>query len=75
MQVLFTRSDYKIKVQHEDNYFEATDQFTVSEHGFMIAAALTGYDGKSVDDPAYGQLKFYSKNWVSGYTYGETQDD
>ena len=49
-----------------DNYYDYSDEFGISD-GFMIAAAVTAYDGspEEITDLSVGRLKFVVKNWDS----------
>ena len=40
-----SRADHKVQSQKEENYFADTDVLSEND-GFLIAAAITGYDGK-----------------------------
>ena len=46
------------------SYFDDDYEFT-SDKGFMIAYAITAYDDnmESIEDPRYGQLNAYYKQW------------
>ena len=47
-----------------ENEFDASHSFG-AEHGFVVAAAITAFDGKAfnITDPTIGELKFYYKTW------------
>ena len=59
-------SDYKIRMQENENYFQHTDQWG-AKNDFALAACVTAYDGSSedIEDPSIGKLKFYMKGWAS----------
>ena len=65
IQELASNSDYKIQIQDQRYYYDAADEFTFEDHGFMIAAAITAYDGSPDDitDPEIGEVKFVMKRW------------
>lgn len=48
----------------QENFYKFTEEFKVND-GFMLAAALTAYDGNSTDitDHSIGRLKFTRKTW------------
>ena len=47
--VLVTSQDFKIRVGEQKDFFDESDNFTFSANNFMIAAAVTAYDGKRED--------------------------
>ena len=51
-------------MQTHENMYATNTTFGYSD-GFMVAAAVTAFDGSSVDiqDPEVGEVKFYLKNW------------
>ena len=51
-------------ISTRDSYFGPDEQFT-SEHGLMIAFAITAYDSnrEPIEDPSYGTIKAYYKTW------------
>ena len=48
----------------EEGFYSQDDAFSRGQ-GFMIAAAVTSYDGseESIEDEEIGTLKFYIKAW------------
>ena len=64
MLALVSFDDYKVQLHEKENFYNTTDPFG-SEQEFMIAAALTAYDGdpSSIEDPSYGQLRIFMKKW------------
>lgn len=65
MTALATSSDYKIQELEKKFFYDASDEFTFDESQFMVAAAITAYDGSSEDitDLEVGELKFYMKRF------------
>ena len=65
LTALTTHSDYKIQVQDKKFFYGDGDEFTFEESRFMIAAAVTAYDGSGEDitDPEVGEVKFYMKRF------------
>ena len=64
--------EYLVQLQDYENFYTTKDAFGAQD-GFMIAAAVTNFDGSNVDitDPEIGEIKFYLKQWdvdVEGYT-------
>ena len=61
--MMFSFKEYQIQVHDHENYYERDDQWGTSE--FMLAAAVTAFDGSSLDitDPSIGELKLYRKQW------------
>ena len=61
---MFSRLDYKVQVHDQENFYSYTQEFSVQD-GFMIAAAVTAYDGNQDDitDETIGRLKFVRKTW------------
>ena len=61
---LLEYADYSLQIASEEGYFLANDAFS-PVNGFMIAAAVTSYDGstESIEDEEIGTLKFYQKAW------------
>ena len=51
-------------MQIHENQYENNATFGYSD-GFMVAAAVTAFDGSSVNiqDPEVGEVKFYLKSW------------
>ena len=62
---LTLNSDYKTQIHDQRYFYDAADEFTFEEDGFMIAVAITAYDGSSdnITDPEVGELKFVMKTW------------
>ena len=61
--VLVQSSDYKVQMRLEEGFYEDSDPFGI-EDDFMIAAAITGdFEPMYEIDPAYGDLKLFSKSW------------
>ena len=59
-------------MQIHENEYETNTTFGYAD-GFMVAAAVTAFDGSSVDiqDPEVGEVKFYLKSWdVDDVNYG-----
>ena len=65
IEELATNSDYKIQIHDQRYYYDADDEFTFEDHGFMIAAAITASDGNPDDitDPEIGEVKFVMKTF------------
>ena len=65
LTALATNLDYKIQVHDQKYFYDSTDEFTFKDNRFMIAAAVTAFDGSSEDitDPEIGQVKFYMKRF------------
>lgn len=67
-------TDYKVQMQHQESYYDDSDELTQSEDGFYVGAAISNANGsKDVTvDPSIGSLKFYSKRWdyVNGLEFG-----
>jgi hypothetical protein len=58
---------------HDQKYFyDESETLTYDKNQFLIAAAVTGFDGNPEDitDPEIGELKFYKKQWGSGIDFG-----
>lgn len=62
---LATNLDYKIQVHDQKFYYDASDEFTFQDTRFVIAAAITAYDGNPDDitDLEIGEVKFYMKKF------------
>ena len=62
--ILWNIEEYSLQEAFVEDYFESDETFT-SENGFMIAAAVTSYDGKSddIEDETIGTIKMYYKQW------------
>ena len=62
---LLELNDYKLQEAVQENFFTAEVPLTPQDHGFMVAAAITAYDGSSevIEDPEIGTLKMYIKYW------------
>ena len=61
-------------MQMQDNFYEIDDEISFKDNGFMVAAAVTAYDGDPTDitDPSIGELKFYRKAWDNSFhEFGE----
>mmetsp|Transcript_24759 Transcript_24759/g.30942 ORF Transcript_24759/g.30942 Transcript_24759/m.30942 type:complete len:199 (-) Transcript_24759:1123-1719(-) len=61
---MFTLTDYIVRVHDQDNFYAFTEGFGV-EDGFMVAAAVSSYDGSPEDitDLSIGRMKFVKKTW------------
>ena len=53
-------------VNDRENFYPFDSEFGAKD-GFMVAAAITAFDGSSEDitDLSYGRLKFVMKSWDS----------
>ena len=62
--ILWNIEDYSLQEAFVEDYFESDATFT-TENGFMVAAAVTSYDGKSdvIEDELIGTVKMYYKQW------------
>ena len=65
LTAISVNSDYKIQLHDQKFFYDASDEFTFQDHGFMVAAAITAYDGSPADitDPEIGEVKFYMKKF------------
>ena len=61
---MFSQAEYRVQAHDQENYYSFKDQLDI-DAGFMLAAAVTAYDGNSEDitDPSIGRLKFVKKTW------------
>ena len=59
-------ADYQVRVHEKSNFYEIEDGFGY-EDGFMIAAAVTAFDGSAEDitDLSIGRLRFVMKSFDS----------
>ena len=66
---LYSNENYVIRVHEVEDYFEIDDSFGF-EDGFIVAAAVTAFDGSSDDltDLSIGRLKFVRKSFDSSRT-------
>ena len=59
-------SDYQLNFEEHVDEYDDNDIFKSSD-GFHFAAGLTDFSGenydKIIEDPTYGQIKFYRKAW------------
>ena len=61
---LANRTEYSIKTIKEMQFFKETDEFNEKTNGFVIAAGLSGADGKhETVPPEIGAFKFYRKTY------------
>ena len=65
--VLLDLTDYKVQTAISETYYDFMEGLP-STQGFNVAAAITTYDGSSevVEDPDYGEVKFYIKSFGLG---------
>ena len=60
-------SDYQLNFEEHVDEYGDNDIFKSSDIGFHFAAGLTDFSeenmGKIIEDPTYGQIKFYRKAW------------
>ena len=57
--------DYKLMSEIHEQYFDATDEFSI-EDGFWIAAGVLDYGQTNINeyfDPEIGEIKFYLKSF------------
>ena len=61
---LVDTQDFRVRMQIQENEYEVNTTFGFSD-GLMVAAAMTAFDGSSVDiqDPEVGEVKFYLESW------------
>ena len=61
---LMSNGEYLVQLQDYENFYATSDAFGADD-GFMVAAAVTNFDGSNVDitDPEIGEIKFYLKHW------------
>ena len=63
LSALIARDDYRVQNRELMDFYEDIDPLS-SDDGFVIAAAITGFEGPLVDiPPEYGSLRFYRKEW------------
>ena len=65
IQELTVNLDYSIQIHEKKLFYDPADELTFENDGFMIAAAITDYDGSAEDitDPEIGEVKFYRKTF------------
>ena len=58
-------AEYQVLTSRKDYFYELTDDVNYEDANFVIAAAVTDYDGnqKDITDPSIGEIKFYKKRW------------
>ena len=64
VEQLINLENYKVQLHTLENEY-ATNATFGAANGFAVAAAVTSFDGSSVDitDPEIGEIKFYLKHW------------
>ena len=65
IQELTVNQEYSIQIHDKKLYYDAADAFTFEDNGFVMAAAITAYDGSPDDitDPEVSEVKFYRKTF------------
>ena len=63
---LVNYEDYKLMKFEQENFYPMREPFT-SDHGFMLAAGVSKYNGETepLEDPEIGTVKIYKKTWDS----------
>ena len=58
-------AEYQVLTSRKDYFYDLTDDVNYEQANFVIAAAVTDYDGNQEDitDPSIGEIKFYKKRW------------
>ena len=66
---LVTFGDFEVQTRDQESYFDQVDEFGATNDHFMIAAAVSSFDGMADDitDPKIGKVKFYLKSWGGGF--------
>ena len=61
---LVQSEDYKVSMHVLEDHFASNETFG-STDGFVVAAAMTRFDGSNEDitDPEIGEIRFYLKHW------------
>ena len=64
LDIMMGLKDYRVQQSIHIGYFNGLDRFG-QDDGFAIAAGITEWDSGegATEDPAYGSVKFYIKQW------------
>ena len=62
--MLAALEEYKLQEIVSENFYPVSDTLG-HQNGFMIAAAVTSFDGneESIEDEEIGTIKFFLKSW------------
>ena len=73
LQDLLGYKDYSVMERTNFEFFDSNASFG-HENGLAFTSGLIEWDDgeKIVEDPTYGQLRFYVKSWGPGAPYDET---
>ena len=64
LEIVASQDEAKLQIKDLQNFYTSDDTFGTPQK-FMIAAAITSYDGSSEDetDLSIGQIRLYIKTW------------
>ena len=53
--------EFSVQSKLSENHYSSVDKISFQEEDFMVAAAITSFDGSSatIEDPTIGTLEFY----------------